>query len=74
MRKPRAIVSPARVAAVRAAGEAVRLDIDRNHCGDPCSLPPCRCADQVARIALAAYARAMGRDIEARQLEAMRDV
>ena len=46
-------------AALDAAGEAVRVYLDKNGCGEVCALRPCRCADGAAAAAIAAFLRAL---------------
>ena len=43
--------------ALREAGEAARDSFACKPCGEPCTLPPCRCADDAAAAAVAAFNR-----------------
>ncbi len=45
--------------ALRAAGEAARDAFACKPCGEPCTLPPCRCADAAGAAAVAAFLRAL---------------
>lgn len=67
---PNPTPSPVRVAAVRAAMRAVCLTIAPDQ-GPPCR-KPCNLCRDAAPAALAAYERAMGRTIDAEQIERMR--
>lgn len=45
--------------ALREAGEAARDSFACKPCGEPCTLPPCWCADAAAAAAVAAFLRAL---------------